>query len=70
MKDKVERIDKALSEIMKFTTSQVKMATLMLAQVDQEVRGYAEEEGDDYSSDELGDEEAAEQRRLTGNDGV
>ena len=70
VKDKVERIDKALSEIMKFTTSQVKMATLMLAQVDQEVRGYAEEEGDDYSSDELGDEEAAEQRRLTGNDGV
>mmetsp|Transcript_58524 Transcript_58524/g.122278 ORF Transcript_58524/g.122278 Transcript_58524/m.122278 type:complete len:2330 (-) Transcript_58524:792-7781(-) len=41
---KVKRIEKSLTEIMKFTSSQVKMATLMLNQFDQELHGFGAED--------------------------
>jgi hypothetical protein len=41
---KVKRIERSLTEIMKFTTSQVKMATFMLNQVDQELHGFGTED--------------------------
>jgi hypothetical protein len=41
---KIKRIDKALAEIMKFTTSQVKMATFMLNQFDQELYVFGTED--------------------------
>ena len=61
IEQKARRIEKALSEIMKFTSNQIKMATLMMNQVDLELRGYSTAE-ESYSADD--DDDGSEQLDL------